>query len=679
MASSGWQGEKTLYSWGKCSSLAFDLRVDSISHSGGTVYVSGVLRFVYHNSCGGTGYYNYTMSATPSGASTVSYGTWSSKGNGYYQDRSFSGSFSAPASATSGDFNVTWSSTSGDSGTSTWRLSFGSSATAPSGLYANNISTTWNSVSGTVGLTSYGSGGTSHGLEFIVLTQPYAEGKPQRYSGVYDGSMSCTTTVDNNSAAFSGGISIKGLGLYYLGVWATNGTMTSRYQAGSVYTKPAPSQFSYTDPGGTGSKTYPVMFVGDTVNNNTSYDTASLTRTIRYKIDNGSWVYVDNETIALLDYVTSFNVTVPAGSVATIEGYMTYHGQNSETTTVAITNSNVPKARIYGSVNNASKRLAPLYGTFGNYFDGRHYLERSNASVDINGDQVTITKTSSGSSTWTYVFFLIDSTDELINKEVTLSGEFSTSGSFTSGPRLFWMKSNNVDWLSIVNGMEYQATGTNKKFSITGTIPARPSGAGKLGLGLYANGSTSSPQGSYTVYNNVELKANVKNLFNYIGVKSSVGGLTPSQSADGTITVTGTLSSNYQHITSTDRNITGVLEDGVKYTISAANTYTPDLAIEIRAKKTGESAYSYWNTRGQQSSTFTVDKTTYEKYEVYAITSTTASWGTSSKTVSNKFQLEKGPSATSFAPFVDTKTHKLKKIYGSVSGRSKLIYNDAYQ
>jgi hypothetical protein len=60
---------------------------------------------------------------------------------------------------------------------------------------------------------------------------------------------------------------------------------------------------------------------------------------------------------------------------------------------------------------------------------------------------------------------------------------------------------------------------------------------------------------------------------------------------------------------------------------------------------------------------------------VYAITSTTASWGTESKTVSNKFQLEKGDSATTFTPFVDTKTKTLKKVYAAVNGRSKLIYD----
>lgn len=562
---------------------------------------------------------------------------------------------------------------------------------APSGGYITFNSHTWDSVNLTAGVSSWnGLNGTLSALIVTgehngdansVTSLPDHARREYWYGTTSNLSHTFTATDDATSGVWYGTpLSIKGLLHYKIAYRNVN-------SAGSIegldttlrYLPPSPPAINYTNVTTSGTKTYPVTFTGDPNFNHTTYDTDELTRYVRYKIDDGSWIVVENNTVKTIDAVSRFDVTIPPSSKATVEGYMTYHGQKSETVTVVITNSSNPKARIYGSVNNTSKRLAPLYGTFGNYFDGRHYLERSNASVDILGDQITITKTSSGSGSWTYIFFLIDSTDELINKEVTLSGKFSTSGSFTSGPRLFWMKSNNVEWLSLVDGMEYQATGSDKKFSITGTIPARPSGAGKLGLGLYANGSTSSPQGVYTVYNNVELKANVKNLFNYIGVKSSVGGLTPSQSADGTITVTGTLSSNYQHITSTDRNITNILEDGVKYTISAANTYTPDLAIEIRAKKTGESAYSYWNTRGQQSSTFTVDKTTYEKYEVYAITSTTASWGTSSKTVSNKFQLEKGGTATSFAPFVDTKSHKILRLYASKDGRSKLIYDDAYQ
>lgn len=374
MASSGWQNEQNLYTYSSNITLVGNIRVDSITHNGTNLRVTGRVGFGSRGTSSYYCYYNYGVQEKPgNGSWTTIVGNGERITNGYTNDygKDFDVTITnVSASATSYSFPVSFKACYNSGCSSTywevtkyWTITFGSSGTAPSGLYANNISTTWNSVSGTVGLTSYGSGGTNYGLELIVLTQPYTEGKPHRYSGIYNGSMSYTTTVDNNSTASqAGSITIKGCGLYYCGVWATNGTMTSRYQAGSVYTKPAPSQFSYTDPGGSGSKTYPVTFVGDTVNNNTTYDTASLTRTIRYKIDNGSWVYVDNETVALLDYATSFSVTVPAGSVATIEGWMTYHGGQSEVRAITLANTNTP-VHLYGSVNDASEEVVHLYGS----------------------------------------------------------------------------------------------------------------------------------------------------------------------------------------------------------------------------------------------------------------------------------------------------------------------------
>lgn len=377
MASSGWQNEQWVVNCNGNVSYYGNIYIKSITHTGTNLRVVGGIALCTRGTSGYRYDWQNNIYANLNGTDhlvrrsdiglvavgTDSYADSGRAGGSYFDDDAFDATFTnVSATATSYEISVNFHSYQINK-TLKWTLSIPSSASAPSGLYANNISATWNSVSGTVGLTSYGSGGTGYGLELIVLTQPYTEGKPHRYSGVYDGSMSYTTTVDNNStAAQAGSITIKGCGLYYCGVFATNGAMATRYQAGSVYTKPAPSQFSYTDPGGTGSKTYPVTFVGDTVNNNTSYDTASLARTIRYKIDNGSWVYVDNETVALLDYVTSFNVTVPAGSVATIEGWMTYHGGQSEVRTITLANTNAP-VHLYGSVNNASEEVVHLYGS----------------------------------------------------------------------------------------------------------------------------------------------------------------------------------------------------------------------------------------------------------------------------------------------------------------------------
>lgn len=661
MASSGWQGEQFLTQRSSNISYYGNLYISSIARSGTNVTINGTIRLTSKGTSGSSGYYNYGVQADPDGSGgwVTLLGNSESLRNGNSKDVGFSTTVSnVSTSATTLSFGVRYcawhnsahSSTYWDV-TKSWTVSFDPGTQAPSGLSAQFVSCTDTTATLDVDVGNYGTPASASGryVEGAVLGSS-SYGGTYRYAQASNAS-SARLVITNSS---SGTLTITPNTEYHYGVYANNTSASSSAVASDTFIT-LPAYITGVNAVHTG---------GGVVNIAVSHaaEGSALTVYTEYSWDGETWTIASD----------TFNVTISSKRIIYIR--RSSDAGVTPTYTLFITPNNGPQ--IYGSVNNQAKNLSPVYATFGNYFDGRHYLERSNASVDILGDQITITKTSSGSGSWTYIFFLIDSTDELINKEVTLSGKFSTSGSFTSGPRLFWMKSNNVEWLSLVDGMEYQATGADKKFSITGTIPARPSGAGKLGLALYANGSTSSPQGSYTIYNNVELKANVKNIFNYIGVKSSVGGLTPSQSADGTITVTGTLSSNYQHITSTDRNITNILEDGVKYTISAANTYTPDLAIEIRAKKTGESAYSYWNTRGQQSSTFTVDKTTYEKYEVYAITSTTASWGTSSKTVSNKFQLEKGGTATSFAPFVDTKTHKLKKIYGSVDGRAKLIYEE---
>lgn len=363
MASSGWQGAKTITNWGTYSSLQLNLRIDSLTHSGGTVTGSGVLRLIYRNSASGTGSYNYTVSATPAGGSKVSYGTWSGKSDGYYQDRNVSWSFSASSSATSGTLKVNWSSTSGASGSASWTVSFPQSGTAPSGGYVNNLSSTWNTITGTYGVTSDG-GVSLTSNQLKVLMVAYVPGAPARqYNASTSGIGPRTVTVTNNSPTANDPTwVIKGCGLYYTGVYAANAVGDYRYQGPTIYTPPAPSQLTYTDPGGSGPKTYPVTFASDLANNHTTYDSANLNRTIRYKIDNGAWTYVDNATVAALDVTTTFNVTVPAGSTATIEGWQTYHGLDSDVTTITLSNTNTAVA-LYGSVNNQAKLLGPVYAS----------------------------------------------------------------------------------------------------------------------------------------------------------------------------------------------------------------------------------------------------------------------------------------------------------------------------
>ena len=105
-----------------------------------------------------------------------------------------------------------------------------------------------------------------------------------------------------------------------------------------------------------------MVFSGVVDNNQTTYDAAELTRTVRYKVEGAAdWTYVENATEALVDAQTTFNVSVPGSKNATIEGWMTYHGLQSEVKTLTLYNGNAP-SRVYGPVDGKSKLAVKLYG-----------------------------------------------------------------------------------------------------------------------------------------------------------------------------------------------------------------------------------------------------------------------------------------------------------------------------
>lgn len=243
-----------------------------------------------------------------------------------------------------------------------------SGASAPSGASIAYNSCTWNSATATTSVTS--TGGATCTYHLAVVTGTYNGAADSITGWVGEGrkwvSNSGGQTVVSDST-YTGSadspIAIKGLLHYKLGLNVTNSAGNATAFDNTLrYLPPAPSQFAYTDPGGVGDKTFPVTFTGSTTNNHTTYDSANLTRTIRYKIDSGNWVYVDNASVAALDFVTTFTVTVPAGSVATVEGWMTYHDMQSQVESFTLANTNAP-VHLYGSVNGYSKGIQHLYGS----------------------------------------------------------------------------------------------------------------------------------------------------------------------------------------------------------------------------------------------------------------------------------------------------------------------------
>lgn len=356
MASSGWQGQKNIQT-SVYPHMALNLRIDSISHSGTTLTYTGVVQVVCTS--GYISYNNATVTLTGGGSKTINLNLSS---GGTANTGTFSCTVNnVSASTTSKSVTASLSAGSVASGSASWTLSFNASTSAPTGLYINNISPTWNSVSGTIGLSSYGTGSGTKSLQMLVLEQTYVAGTPNRHETASSGAMSASLTVTNNSTAGSGGsIDIKGCGLYYTGVYASNGSVASRLAGPTTYTPPAPVVFNYVRVGETTQ--WQVTLTGDPNKNVSNYTAAQLTRSMRYKIDDGSWVNVESAEVKAIDATTLVNITIPYGSTATIEGWMTYQNLNSEVSTITITNGDAP-VHLYGSVNGESQLIRHLYGS----------------------------------------------------------------------------------------------------------------------------------------------------------------------------------------------------------------------------------------------------------------------------------------------------------------------------
>lgn len=646
MASSGWQGQRDIQT-SKYPHMALNLNVWDIARSGTTLTFKAQVRVVVTS--GNISYNNASVSVTGGGSTSINI----QKSTGGYVDTGTFNCTIANVSTSATTYNVSASLSAGSvaSGTATWTLDIGSGASAPTGLTATLISYTDTSAKIAIHIDGYGTPDNNSGryIEAAVLgSSSYYD--PYRYHLKYE-AMDNIFDVTNDSPG--GDLVITPNTNYHYGGYSTNTSMYVDLVAGSFTTLPAYITGVTTNYGANNSVALIVQHAAEG---------SALTVTTQYSWDGSTWINASD----------SFSLTVTeekkiyfrrisnAGSTPVYETTLRANGG----------------PYLYGSVSNLSKMLDPVYASFGNYFDGHHVLtgRESYVSTDISGDSITLTRVASGSGGYNWVAYPIDMTDELINKQVIISGEFKTSGNFTSGPRLWWLNSANTNILSgPVASIEY--IGNSGKFSVSGTIPARPSGAGKLALLLYSN-IASAAQGVYTVYNNVELKANVKNMFNYLrsSYPSTKAGVTVSRADDGTFTATGILSTNYQVWGAYD--ITDQLEDGCIYTFSQTNNTSGKFYMQIPAHKRDGSGTTYYNIGWATQTSFVVDKTTYDKYTVQFQTGTTSQWGTTSQTVTQKFQLEKGGTATSFAPFVDTKTHKLKKIYGSVGGRAKLIYDE---
>lgn len=239
------------------------------------------------------------------------------------------------------------------------------SGTVPSGGTVTVDSSTWNTVTLTAAGVSYGKPDSISGRKLAIGVGVGANDRSYKRENQPANVTGATTTI-TNSSIYPGAqpLDLKGMLPVYPYVWAWN-TVTDAMVVTNqpvYYLPPAPGQFSYTDPGTVGTKTYSVTFTGVIADNYSGYDPAQLTRTVRYKVGGGPWVDIEVAELKTLDAVTTFDVTVPAGFTATIEGYMTYRGKSSELKTITISNTNAPLS-FYGSVNGGAKKIVKFYGS----------------------------------------------------------------------------------------------------------------------------------------------------------------------------------------------------------------------------------------------------------------------------------------------------------------------------
>ncbi len=233
--------------------------------------------------------------------------------------------------------------------------------TAPSGGTLTVDSSTWNSITLTAAGVDYGMPSGVSGRKLAIGVHAYNDNTTKRENQI-ENVTGATTTVTNSSIYPSGtALQLKGMTDVYPYIWAWN-TVTSTYvvnETAPYYLPPAPGTASYTEDG---NDEYTISFTGVPANNDPNYTAADLTRTVRYKIDGGSWVYVDNDAQKALDVVTSETITVNPQHNATVECWLTYKGKESTHNTFMIVNSNDP-VFLYGSVNGEATRIRHFYGS----------------------------------------------------------------------------------------------------------------------------------------------------------------------------------------------------------------------------------------------------------------------------------------------------------------------------
>ena len=239
MASSGWQAWNTLatssfgYDYFKCS-----IRIDSITHSGNTVTVSGA--FGVKNDGGYESYYVFPVYASVENSGSVQV----LDRNQHITTNStvtagFSMSFSASAGTTSKTVTVNWSYNNGTASNAyNYTLYFDASYSAPTGLAVSITERYTDGAKFNVSVTGYGNPSSENGrfIEAGILGQN-SYGSNYRYAKSTNVTSAAITV--NNSSTQGGTLTIASNTQYYYGAYASNTQRNTSKVQGQFYTLPS--------------------------------------------------------------------------------------------------------------------------------------------------------------------------------------------------------------------------------------------------------------------------------------------------------------------------------------------------------------------------------------------------------------------------------------------------------
>lgn len=348
MASSGWQGEVTLTDGGfGYDYFKGDLRVDSITHSGGTVTVTGVLAVKNTRSGSGYSYYIDPINARAAGGAYQQIVAGNQHINdGSMVSKSVTFTFSAGASETSKQVTVDWLYYGGGhSNSKTYTLYFDASATAPATPTVTLKETYTNGAKFGVSVSSYGVPSSTSGryIEAAILGSS-TYGAPYRYATASDTASSDITVTSSSSGA----LTINPNTQYGYGGYASNTVLSTSTVTGTFVTLAAAP--TITSEGLTPTR---VNLRWSVPADGGKYD-----RQIQYSVNGGTWITGATVTSGNASNGV-FTVGLSPSTAYTIRTRVnTTAGATAGPNITVTTPANV---KIYCSVNNSRKKVKRIY------------------------------------------------------------------------------------------------------------------------------------------------------------------------------------------------------------------------------------------------------------------------------------------------------------------------------